>query len=465
MKRFEDTAKRCADRVREEQKVRLVSHIDADGLASAAIATKAIERAGIRVEVDFVKQLDELVLDRIGRSASGVVIFTDLGSSMIGEMAKYAFTPIILDHHIPPDVDSDTENFDFHLNPHFFGINGSYELSGSGVAYIFAQMLAENHENRDLADMAIVGAVGDLQDKKYRQLVGVNRQILEEASELGIISYEKDLRIFGRQTRPIQRMLQYSSEPHLPGITGDERGCLDFFSRVGISLKDADDMRWRRWIDLTPDEKQRIVSGLVEHCVKHGVDGVERLIGEVYTLSREPVGSELRDATEFSTLLNSTARYGEAQIGLRIAMGDREEAYKRSKELLREHRRNLTAGVNFVKETGITVLKNIQYFNAGDHIKETIVGIIAGMSVNTLSKENLPIVGFAKCDDGLKVSARAPYSLVKRGLNLADAITASAKEVNGFGGGHDIAAGGVIPENQMERFLVMLDEEVGKQIN
>jgi len=465
MKQFEDTAKRCADKVREEKKVRLVSHIDADGLASAAIATKAIKRAGIEVKVDFVKQLDKLILARIGKARSGVVVFTDLGSSMIGEMAEYAFTPIILDHHIPPDMDSESGDLDFHLNPHFFGINGAYELSGSGVAYIFAQALAEDQENRDLADMAIVGAIGDLQDKKCRRLVSVNRQILEEASELGIISYEKDLRIFGRQTRPIQRMLQYSAEPHLPGITGDGRGCFDFFSRMGISLKDADGMRWRRWIDLLPDEKQRIVSGLVEHCVNHGVNGVERLIGEVYTLSREPVGSELRDATEFSTLLNSTARYGEAQIGLEIAMGDREEAYKRSKELLREHRRNLTAGINFVRENGITVLENIQYFNAGDNIKETIVGIIAGMSANTLSTENLPIVGFAKCDDGLKVSARAPYSLVKRGLNLANAITVSAKQVNGSGGGHDIAAGGVIPENQINLFLTMLDEEVGKQIN
>ncbi len=463
MKRFEATAKRCADKVKEESKVHLISHIDADGLASAAIATKALKRAGIEVEVEFVKQLGKSVLERVEQSKPGIVIFTDLGSSMLDDMAKCEFTSIVLDHHIPPDSDSESLESEFHMNPHIFGINGAYELSGSGVAYIFAQAMAEDHENRDLADMAIVGAVGDLQDKKHRRLVGVNRQILEEASEIGVISYEKDLRVFGRQTRPIYRMLQYSSDPRLPGISGDERGSLDFFANLGVDLKEGG-MKWRRWIDLTRDEKQRIVSRLVEHCINHGVDEVDRLIGEVYTLENEPVGSELRDATEFSTLLNSTARYGEAQVGLGIAMGDREAVYKRSKELLREHRRNLSAGVNFVRETGITVLNNIQYFNAGDQIKETIIGIIAGMSASTISTKNLPIIAFATCDEGLKVSGRATHSLVKRGLNLATAIDASAAQVGGFGGGHDIAAGGVIPEDSMESFLAVLDEEVGKQI-
>ncbi|MCW7076156.1 MAG: DHH family phosphoesterase [Candidatus Syntrophoarchaeum sp.] len=464
MKRFEATAKRCADKVKEERKVQLISHIDADGLASAAIVTKALKRAGIEVEVDFVKQLDKNVLERVARSDPGVVIFTDLGSSMLQDIARCRFTSVILDHHIPPGMDSESLEFEFHMNPHLFGINGAYELSGSGLAYIFAQEMSEDHENRDLADIAIVGAVGDLQDKKHGQLVGVNRQILEEASRIGVISYEKDLRIFGRQTRPIYRMLQYSSDPHLPGISGDERGSLDFFSNLGIDLKSTDGMTWRRWIDLTRGEKQRIVSRLIEHCVNHGVEEVDRLIGEVYTLENEPVGSELRDATEFSTLLNSTARYGEAQVGLEIAMGDRCEVYKRSKELLREHRRNLRAGVNFVRETGITVLNNIQYFNAGDQIKETIIGIVAGMSASAISKNNLPIVAFAKCEEGLKVSGRAPQSLVKRGLNLATAIDVSAAHVGGFGGGHDIAAGGVIPEDAMNSFLAILDDEVGKQI-
>jgi len=259
-------------------------------------------------------------------------------------------------------------------------------------------------------------------------------------------------------------MLQYSTDPYLPGLSGDEKGCIEFFFNLGVNLKDESKMRWRRWIDLPREEKQRVVSGLIEHCIHHGVEGVDRLVGEVYTLEREEPGSELRDATEFSTLLNSTARYEEAQIGLRIAMGDRGEAYRRARELLREHRRNLSAGVNFVKENGIKVLNNIQYFYAGDQIKETIVGIIAGMSAGTISKEGLPIVAFAKCEEGLKVSARATHALVKRGLNLARAITTSASRVGGSGGGHDIAAGAVIPEGSMETFLALLDEEIGKQI-
>ena len=55
---------------------------------------------------------------------------------------------------------------------------------------------------------------------------------------------------------------------------------------------------------------------------------IERLIGEVYILLREKEGTEMRDASEFSTLLNATARYDHAEIGLAVCMGNREEAYE-----------------------------------------------------------------------------------------------------------------------------------------
>ena len=87
-------------------------------------------------------------------------------------------------------------------------------ISGAGVTFILAMKLGDNV---DLSALAIVGAVGDLQDMRTHALVGVNRQILELAKESGYIAYEKDLKLFGRQTRPIYKLLQYSSDPFLPG--------------------------------------------------------------------------------------------------------------------------------------------------------------------------------------------------------------------------------------------------------
>ena len=54
-----DRAAACADRLRAADEVLLASHIDADGLTSAAVASTALERAEIPFETLFSKQLDE----------------------------------------------------------------------------------------------------------------------------------------------------------------------------------------------------------------------------------------------------------------------------------------------------------------------------------------------------------------------------------------------------------------------
>ena len=52
------------------------------------------------------------------------------------------------------------------VNPHLYGIDGATDVSGSGVAYFAAK--AVNAANVDLAPIALVGALGDMQDK-YEQ--------------------------------------------------------------------------------------------------------------------------------------------------------------------------------------------------------------------------------------------------------------------------------------------------------
>ena len=258
--------------------------------------------------------------------------------------------------------------------------------------------------------------------------------------------------------------MQYSSDPYLPGLTGDEEACIEFIHSLNIRF--SQDERWRRWIDLETPEKQKIVSGLIQYCLKSGIPSykIERLIGEVYVLLKEREGTEMRDASEFSTLLNATARYDHAEIGLAVCMGNREEAYEDARKLLAEHRQNLVNGLMYVKEKGVIQLENIQYFDAGSEIKETIVGIIAGMSSTIVENRNLPIIAFAKADGGIKVSARGTQDLIRRGVNLSEAMSMVSAEVGGAGGGHDIAAGATIPENKKEEFARKLDLFIGEQL-
>ena len=453
MEALRKEAGKCADEIRKYKSVHVVSHIDADGLTSAGIICTALERVDLEYTTRFVKQLDEKALDTIANESHEIVIFTDLGSGMCEPIKSRKIHAVISDHHQPQG------NFEFHLNPHLFGANGSYELSGSGSTYLLASALGGN---KDLSSLAVVGAVGDMQHLKMGQLVGINREIMEEGVKEGTLQSKKDLTLFGKQTRPVYKLLQYSSDPYLPGLTGDEKACSEFLN----SLNFRNDELGRRWIELETSEKQKIVSGLIQYCLKSGIPSykIERLVGEVYTLLNEREGTEMRDASEFSTLLNATARYDHAEIGLKVCMGNREEAYEDARKLLAEHRQNLVNGLVYVKEKGVSKLENIQYFDAGSEIKETIVGIIAGMSSSIVENRDLPIIAFAKSDGGVKVSARGTQDLIRKGVNLSEAMSIVSAEFGGAGGGHDIAAGATIPENTKEEFIRRLNQFIGEQL-
>lgn len=445
-------ARKCAEEIKKHKEVQLVSHIDADGISSAAIIARSMERAGIEYEMLFVKQLDENIVRELANNNPELAIFTDLGSGQIEHINNYGLHAVVADHHRPQG------DLEMHLNPHLFGANGSFEISGSGTAFLLAQQLGSN---RDLADLAIVGCIGDMQYRKYGKLVSLNREILDNNPD--IVTAKTDISLFGKQTRPVYKMLQYSSDPYLPGLTGNEDACIEFLRKIGFRC--AEDERWRRWIDLTEEEKIKVTSSLLQYSVQNGLSSysVNRLVSECYILLQESEGTEMRDASEYATLLNATGRYMKADIGMAVCMGDRGEAYENSKKLLGEHRKNLVDGLNFVREKGVTQLSNLQYFDAGSSIPETIVGIVAGMS-HASSNRHLPIVAFADKEDGHKVSARGTQELVNKGLNLSEAISQVCQEIGGAGGGHDIAAGATVPFGKKEEFIERLNELIARQI-
>ncbi|ADD05579.1 single-stranded-DNA-specific exonuclease RecJ1 [Natrialba magadii ATCC 43099] len=508
---LEDRALECAQTLCEAERVLLASHIDADGLTSAAIASQALERAGIPFETVFEKQLDAAAIEAIAATEYDTVLFTDFGSGQLDEISVHeaagAFTPVIADHHQPADAETD-----YHLNPLLFGINGASELSGAGASYVLARALAEvsdetiipdggsetaaRADNRDLAALAIVGAVGDMQDSDG-ELHGANEHIVAEGVDAGVVEPSTDLALYGKQTRPLPKLLEYATDVRIPGISGSERGVLSFLDELPLELRrpadatGSDAGEWRRWAELTAEEKQTVASALVKRAVSRGVPAgkIDRLVGTAYVLCDEPVGTELRDASEFSTLLNATARYERADVGLAVCLGDRGAALEQARTLLRNHRRNLSNGIDLVTEEGVTQTDNLQWFHAEDRIRETIVGIVAGMAMgNEGISRSKPIIAFAdkSGDDAgagmdpdpdpdpkptddqhqeVKVSARGTHSLVRKGLDLSAVMGQASRAVGGDGGGHDVAAGATVPKGNEADFIEHADELVGEQLS
>ncbi len=468
---MEVEARQIAERLRSADRVGVYAHIDADGITGGAIASEALVRAGIEHDVAFLRKLDEAALQVIRREAPPVAWFVDIGAGQLHHMA--GLDAVITDHHVPTDREisrearrdlvrfaQDVDRVLMH-NPHTEG-EGSDAISGAGLTYSVAKAL--DPRNTDLAAIAVVGAVGDVQDQEFRGLRGLNRAILEDGVHAGVLKASTDLRLFGRETRPIHKMLEYSNDPWIPRLSGNGEACKAFLLEIGIDLKAEE--TWRTWSELDAGEKRRIVSELATHMLARGCGRreVERLVGEAYTLVREPVGSPTRDAKEFSTLLNACGRYDAAEVGYKVCRGDRSEALESALHLLAGHREHLVASLDWVEEVGLSQLDAVQYFHAEDRIRDTVVGIAAGIALQASGNRTMPILGFAYAPDGVKVSARAPRELVARVLDLAAIMQEASKKFGGEGGGHHAAAGATIPRGAEQEFAKAVDALVKAQL-
>ncbi|WP_400204088.1 DHHA1 domain-containing protein [Candidatus Methanomassiliicoccus intestinalis] len=484
---FERGAAEAAEKIKSAGSALVIAHIDADGITAASIASIALEREEIEHSVKFIKKLDPPALQFILDEEYDVLWFVDLGSGMYSKMDERC---VVADHHRPDSLEKER-----HVNPHLYGIDGSSEVSGSGVAYAIA--VAMDERNRDLSALAIVGAVGDFQESAHSRLTGYNHKIVEDAVEYAGITAEVDIRTFGKQTKPLPILFQYSTDPklidYITDQNDDRESCIRFFTDLDIDVNEN-----IYWTQLDRNEKSKIVSALVNRMINRGcgVADVRKLLGEIYTIPENTVGTpdnwieklpeEMRanarvlfDAKEFATLLNACGRHELPEVGMEVCKGDRSEYLIRALNQQSGHRESLKTAIELVKlgeENGIkdkisgVPLNNIRFFNGGKKVKDTILGIITGMLLNSpeVQCSDRPLIAFADSSDGsnmLKVSGRGTKEMVDRGLDLSLAMIKSSKECGGTGGGHNIAAGASVPYGKENEFLLKLDKMIGQQIN
>jgi len=237
--RLDKDLDRAAHTLKGAKSILIITHIDADGITAGSIAKMTADRLGIASEIRFEPKISEETIRLINDSKEDVVWICDLGSGYLSEFNRSGL--IITDHHVPDPkwrrkqtVLDSFVSID-HLNPHVYGMDGSYQVSGAGMTYLLAKRV--DRRNMDMAYLAVIGAVGDFQDTNESRLVGLNRDILNDAVSAGDLVIEQDLRIFGRETRPIIQFFQYCNEPKLNGLTDNPNGCMDMLEFLNIPVK------------------------------------------------------------------------------------------------------------------------------------------------------------------------------------------------------------------------------------
>ena len=459
-------AKTILETVKADGLIQVFSHLDADGIAAAGIIGKALWRLDARFRIRVTQWVDDKIIGEIVAGKPQLVILTDFGSGYLDLLNEKIpeVRVVILDHH---QIVGDSVNDNFvQVNPHLHGINGATDVSGSGVAYFAAKAL--NPINVDLSPIALVGALGDMQDKyEQRSLGGLNKVILEDAKNTGLVKVERDMTFFGRETRAIHKALASSTSPFIPGISGDDGAAVAFLNSMGIPLREGE--KWRALRDLSDNEKKRLCTGLAEHLLSKGLHlEVSKLVGDIYFLTSEEPWTSLRDAREFSVVLNSTGRLDKPSLGIAVCMGDRNSALAAANMVLEDYRKDISKYLRWVMEKPerMREFEHIYVVYGESAVNEKVIGTVASILAYSLPVSEKPILAFANIEtEGVaKFSARTTDSAVGKGVNLGAVMRVASDKFDGKGGGHNIAAGSQVPLDRIEDFIKSADELIGKQL-
>jgi RecJ-like exonuclease len=455
---FSDDVKAAAEQITAAHEITIISHIDADGISSEAILSQAISRHGITVRSVFVRQLEPLTMPQVPDDAS-FKVFTDLGAGQQNLLKERGLTEknvLIVDHHVsqPGEIPYQQVN----CLPY-----GYTKMSAAGVAYLIAKQMDE--ANIDLAKLAVIGNVGDMMARETRGLVGPARELIVEDGirHRSVKVCKKDLNCYGTATRPVYLSLAYNDDPFIKGISNNPEGAKQFLKKLGI-VQQTPDGRWYVWEELGDDDRRTITSALAEQLIANG-ESVERLLAETYRFPDEIPRTPLRNAQEYATVLNACGRWTKPAIGSAILRGDRGQAYREAEHMLGNHRAIIRNLLQYIIETGVTELENVQYLSVGNKFPDTIVGIGAGMALSKLNPQK-PILIMCEVPEDknlTKVSMRTTERVIEKGIDLQKAISDASAEYGGGGGGHKIAAGAFIPKSAEQEFVNRVNRILGEQ--
>src|SRR3989338_5299715 len=448
---FKEDIKKAAEAFREIPKnevIRVVSHFDADGISAASLIVKLLSNESRKYSISIIQNIKKEILQGLAKEPYKYFIFSDIGSGVltyIEELFKDKKV-FILDHHNPEKAEV-KENIVF-LNPHNHGIDGGIEISGAGVVYLFCKEVDSSME--EFAHVAIIGAMGDVEE--HNGFEKLNNKILETAIEKGKIKVIRGLRLFGAQTKPLHKVLEYCTDPFIPGVTGNESGAIQFLHHIGIEPKSGNE--WKKVMHLSKEEMKNLVAGVI--MARLGEKNPDDVLGNVYLLREEKEESPTKDAKEFATLLNACGRLEKASLGIGACLGD-EKIKKRAVSLMADYKREIINSLKWYdkNKTGNFVFKGNGYviINARDEIRPTLIGTLASILSKSNNFEEKFITSMAQLADG---TTKVSLSVSGSG-NGADLKQIIEKIITGMpdceAGGHANAAGALIPTDSEEEFV------------
>ncbi len=417
----------------KNKKIHLVSHYDTDGITSAAILSKALERLEKQFSLKIIKQLTEEEISQFPRDR--VILLADLGSGSLEELSKIENEIFIVDHHEISGTINDNVSI---INPHLLN---SEELCSAELTYLFSKHLSE--ENKKLAYLAIIGMIGDTMEKNINK---TRNEIINDAE----VKIKKGLLLYP-STRPIDRALEYSSRPFIPGITGDSKGTFELLKEAGIEKIDK---CYKSLIDLDEDEMKRLATSVT---LRLSVKESSGFIGNLYLIK---FFNKIEDARELSAIINACSRMDRPEIALMFCLGN-SNARKKAERIYFNYRQHIISGLRYIDKNNKIEGREYVIINAKDNIKDTIIGTLASiLSFSQVYREGTIIITMAYNDKKIKVSARMAGRNPQSPRNLKELMDSITSLLGGESGGHKEAAGCIIDKKDEDKFIELVKKKL-----
>jgi RecJ-like exonuclease len=423
----------------KNKKVHLVSHFDTDGITSAAIISKTLERLEVQFSMKILKGLNSDEILKFPKEK--LILLLDLGSSHLEELSRIGNEIFIIDHHelskeIPPEIHI--------INPH---CSKNFEaLCSAELCYCVSKTI--NEENKDQAPLSIIGMVGDVMEKE------INKTRNEIIKDAGVI-VKRGLMIYP-STRPLDKTLEFSSRPFIPGVTGDSKGVYELLNESGIEKIGK---FYKSLIDLNDDEMQKLTTSVLLRL--SSTQKKEDYLGNLFLLK---FFNKIEDAREISAIINACSRMDEPEIALMFCLGN-SNSRKKAEKIYVKYRQHIISGLKHINENHKIEGKEYVIINAKDKIKDTIIGTMASiLSFSSVYKEGTIIIAMAYNGDKIKISTRMAGRNPTSPRNLKQLMESITQTIGGESGGHKHAAGCTIDKSNEEKFIELMKKKLEFEI-
>lgn len=405
-----------AERLLSQDFIKIITHYDCDGIAAAGILAKALLRTDRSFHVTFLTSPDtNSILEIVEEDPGDLCVIMDMGSTAISELNNYEDRVIIIDHHIPEI----SEDKDFLLNPHIFGIDGTKHACTSTLSFLLSINMGEN---ADLGAFFICGALADKQDL----FGGLNRTALELTPNVKVTNS------LALDSEKVIDSLYYLTEPYVEDLSGNLDKIKDFLRYLKIDEN-------KSIAELSRKDMEKIATSVIFRLLRRGIPPkyAQKIIRKSFLVGE-------KNLNLLSDYLDYTGKSERMGLALLYILKNDEEFLEEMKEIYRLYKDSLLKELenvrNYSKKIG-----NIVYYGVSDRKMTSTVATIA-------SRYIYPNHTFVAAHDDGKFTKLSIRKLDEK-TKLGEIIRDLSKKYGGYGGGHSSSAGAHIPSSNLESFL------------